>query len=458
MKENIDDKFFAGYGKIVKKTVGIPGFQMNMPLVQNSYPGSTGLEIELEGSRPFPIEGDIQKHRGATSGSTWFTHNDGSLRGHSIEYVMSSPCCIDELEPMLKGLFEVIAAHKVKINNSNRCSTHVHVNMNGFKVNQITSIIALWNVFEETLINWCGEVRKNNHFCLSSKEALSTVKAWDTFLRTGVRPGDANLKYSALNILPLWRIGSLEFRCGPPVDEPVIPTTWASFIHHFVQYAAERYTDPTTLASALSELGGEEIFRSICARANLHDFAKQVITGDKNFEHSCMTGFRNAQNIVMGYPWYDWLPLINKEYIPDPFAEGKGRKKPRWGAEAINFEVMNDEIRINRGEDRFAQVGQELLNRIGPEARNERPVTRREPRIILSSMTADIQEAARPSVPGDIYVILAVDDGQRIISQQQYVAGHGWIDIAAWRINQHGEINWDLLDEVPEFIRENMNG
>jgi hypothetical protein len=318
----IDDEFFSKYTKTHKKPIGIPGFKMNAPIVTNNYLGTIGIELEIEG-RALPREGHLDVIRGKDTGAMWSAINDGSLRGEAREYIFTQPVTRDELPFMVKGLFEVFKAFGSKINNSNRCSTHVHINMKGRTINQLTSIIALWAVFEELLIKgFCGEERQTNHFALSMQDSDSLPHAWENFIRFGNREFARGMKYSALNILPLWSLGSFEFRCGPAASDPETPVTWATFLDEFCKFACDKYTNPAYIAHDLSERGGLEIFDDILKKLKLSNFRNKVvgdIIDDKEFNETCLKGFRTVQPIVLGYPWEEWLELINREFVPNPF-------------------------------------------------------------------------------------------------------------------------------------------
>lgn len=106
----------------------------------------------------------------------WNIHNDGSLRSPDgitpggREYVLASPAPREEVRPLLDQLFKTFDDTGARIILSNRTSTHVHINISDLKINQIVSFMVLWNVFEEALVNWCGEERVGNLFCLRTKD------------------------------------------------------------------------------------------------------------------------------------------------------------------------------------------------------------------------------------------------------------------------------------------------
>lgn len=326
----MDDVFFSKYKKTKGGVKGIPTIIMNKPLVVNTYEGTLGLELEIEAANALPRDGHLT-YVADTTNTRWMSVQDGSLRGEAREYLFSGPATRKEVAPLVNYLFDVFKINGCRLANSNRCSTHVHVNMAGKTINQITSIIALWTTFEESLIAWNGEERVTNHFCLSSKNSVSLIEAWNSYLSTGHFDGIGQdrhgLKYMALNILPLFRKGSLEFRCGGAPNGPEKVIQWATFIDKMCEFACTRYANPFDLASDLSERGGYAILADICEETHV-EFFNDVVggIGVDAFDTKSIEGFRNIQQIALGYPWHDWMKLINRPYVPNPF-ETLGRKK-----------------------------------------------------------------------------------------------------------------------------------
>lgn len=304
------------------KPVGIPGLPMNRPLMTGGPAGLIGLELEVEGRR-LPNEGYLDGIIGKKSRATWTTHRDGSLRGENLEYVLSRPCMLDEVPDLVSGLYRVFDSQRAILAPSNRCSTHVHVNINGLKVNEITSMIGLWTVFEQPLIEYCGEFRKTNHFCLSNKDAPSAVNAWDNFLESGMRQFNDGLKYSACNILTIFSYGSLEFRVAPLWTDPDRVISWSKFLAALREYVTTELKNPTALAYSLSELSGAELFRRVCAiDESLADFRDAVLAmypSEEDFSYACLSGLRSCQSLILGHPWHEWMDMIDAEYIPNPF-------------------------------------------------------------------------------------------------------------------------------------------
>lgn len=326
-------KFMKSYRKNFDKVPTIPNVILNRPMWTGNVPlGTLGIELEMEGRGLIAADGAMYDLAGDKTGARWSAKHDGSLRNGGIEYVLTSPCTISEIDPLVTGLFDKLKLAGSQLENSNRCSTHIHVNVGEQRVNKLTSIIILWAIFEEYLIRWHGVNRTRNHFCLSIKDSKTTLNTWLHLLRSGQIPNqDSGAKYSALNILPLWRFGSFEFRCGQEPNDPIKIILWGKFLHYLVQYAVNKYENPNQIAYDVSDKTPIAILEEICNQdPDLNTFYKEIINGetDRSFNEGCMESFRSVQTLCYEFPWNDWLPAINKEYVPNPFAS-KSEKRLR---------------------------------------------------------------------------------------------------------------------------------
>lgn len=301
----------------LKKVVGIPGQRLNKPVRSRSETYPLGVEIELEGTN-LPTAGYLDSVR-APSGASWTVKQDGSLRG-GLEYTINGTCEAVEVPYLVDSLFEVFNVRKTKLVPSNRCSLHVHYNIGGFKVNSLTSIITMWTVFEEPLLRWWGDARYKNHFCLSSKDETANIEAWAEFLRSGRLPQENGLRYTALNMVAIRKYGSLEFRGGGSITNPNQAKTWVGFLYKLCEYARIQYPNPQQIAYDISERGPHEILADICGE-EYQDFFKEVTNSVEDFNRCCAESFYNIQPVILGFPWDQWLPEIDKTYVPNPFTK-----------------------------------------------------------------------------------------------------------------------------------------
>ena len=149
-----------------------PAFTANEPLCPDSVEGDIGLELEMEGTDFVPPE--ALKYRCPIHKSGWTLHMDGSLR-NGVEYVLTRPCDVTSLRPLVEDLYKGMDKAGTNVRNSNRCSTHVHVNVSTWKTNLVTSFLVAWSAIEPALIAWCGIERKSNHFCLGLNDSLASI-------------------------------------------------------------------------------------------------------------------------------------------------------------------------------------------------------------------------------------------------------------------------------------------
>src|SRR3546814_5069288 len=110
------------------------------------------------------------------------------------------------------------------LEESNRTSVHVHLNVQEFHLNRLCSFMALYFSVEEILTAWCGENRIGNMFCLRAKDAYGIVTNIKRFLQDENRGATFSdgLHYSGLNAQALQIFVSVEIRSLRGATEPQI--------------------------------------------------------------------------------------------------------------------------------------------------------------------------------------------------------------------------------------------
>jgi hypothetical protein len=184
-----------------------------------------GVELEIE---------NLSEERRSymVPGTTY--HEDGSLRNNGGEYV-THPCKMRELEYVLTNFF---ARGQFNENNySERCSTHVHVNVQDFTYDMIMSLVLLYQLFERVLFSYVGHGRDKNIFC---------VPWYDTMLVNILDKQDLNQflsaaggwqKYTSLNLLPMSTQGTVEFRHMHGTHDMGRILQWCNIIGCMTSYA-----------------------------------------------------------------------------------------------------------------------------------------------------------------------------------------------------------------------------
>ena len=220
-----------------------------------NVPGEVGIEIEMEG-RNFP---DPMLFTRATEGM-WTGHHDGSLRGSSMEIVLSQPVPRDKVTDVLSSAAINLVNAGTTVTPSVRTGVHIHINVRELTEEQVFKFMFCWFLFESILVRYCGEDRVGNLFCLRGSDAEQYMEA----LEEAVRTSDLNvlytdeLRYSAMNPKALIEYGSLEFRCLKTPKNILDVAEWVKILLEVKDFSLT-IDDPVEMLDMISRIGGEEI-------------------------------------------------------------------------------------------------------------------------------------------------------------------------------------------------------
>lgn len=184
-----------------------------------------GIELELENIRDW---------------SRWefgiFTRKeDGSLRNNGSEFV-SYPTSAETLKHWVEQFYK---RNKVsEANISERCSVHVHLNCQDLTFEQVTSLCMVYQVFERLLFAFVGGERDKSIFCVPWHQTNITSRE---VFKKPVKPSNFKqwYKYTALNLLPIFQYGTVEFRhmAGQPTVDPIL--SWIDIIRNMRNFIVE---------------------------------------------------------------------------------------------------------------------------------------------------------------------------------------------------------------------------
>lgn len=194
----------------------------------NPHKNRIGLEIEVEGSGiPNP----------EWSSRYWKIVPEGSLRnGH--EFVTGAQCTIGNLPTYLEDLS--LGLKGAKIDFSIRTSTHLHVNVAHFTLEEVYAVISAFYLIEDTLVRAQGKPRMGNLFCLRSKDAEGIFEILINQIEGGSHLTiENNLRYGALNLNALGKFGSVEFRFMKAMTDTKLLRLWTENLHNLVHRAKE---------------------------------------------------------------------------------------------------------------------------------------------------------------------------------------------------------------------------
>lgn len=214
-----------------------------------------GIEIECEGHGLTPV-----------NSAYWRTEQDGSLRGEypheCAEFVLKKPIHEKSVKPAIDQLIE--AQKDAVLNFSYRTSVHIHVNCLDMNATQLLTFAYAYLLFEIPLLNYCGDERKGNRFCLRLRDAEKQLRPLSWMITEGFRSIgliDPNeYRYAAMNLAALPKYGSVEFRSMRGNLEKEVLTTWVTALLELRAFSL-KYNSPKELYEDLAKLGTNELFK-----------------------------------------------------------------------------------------------------------------------------------------------------------------------------------------------------
>jgi hypothetical protein len=210
-----------------------------------------GLELECEGKNVDFLGNNAEIL------NDWAPHADGSLRNHhgsSCEWVFNGPVSYDNSVKRVDKLFDFFDKQKAKLVCSNRTSFHVHFNMGDKNAYQLVNLFILFTILEDILDGYCGDDRRGNLFCLSSRHAEDQVRwmqdaCFKSFSFANFRE---EWRYCSLNLASVNKFGTVEFRAMRGLDNKADILAWVSILKEFCDYSCYTMKNPAELIETIS--------------------------------------------------------------------------------------------------------------------------------------------------------------------------------------------------------------
>jgi len=182
---------------------------------------------------------------------------DGSLRNHGVEFI-SVPLGKTELLDCFDNLHAEIEFFDKKDAFSPRTSTHVHINCRSLEASQVKTLILLYALYEDFFFAMCEPGRRDNIHCVPLTETYLTA-LYGKDLKLLVERWH---KYTALNILPLKNLGTVEFRHLQGTGDSALLAEWLTTLENLwtmcqrESLSIETLSDEDTLKSWWYKLFG----------------------------------------------------------------------------------------------------------------------------------------------------------------------------------------------------------
>lgn len=258
------------------------------------------------------------------AGEAWSVVEDGSLRPRGLAWeFVSRPMALNVLLPVTEKLFNAIGVQE-NTNYSDRCSVHVHANVQNFTQEQLASLALIYPVFEEVLFQYVnhykkkeeqGYCRDTNLYCIPWSACRMNRKFVDNLFSNAAHTHHNWQKYTALNLLPISEKGTVEWRHMHGTCDMEKLTTWYNIIGAIMRFAKERSFD--------SIVDTIKVMNDVSTYKQLFD---EVLSGtlvyDEQYRKLLRDGVVNAKYSLLNWEFNKDMPKNKKKlssyYMPRP--------------------------------------------------------------------------------------------------------------------------------------------
>lgn len=241
-----------------------------------------GLELEIEGwaSRAAALQG-------------WHYTEDGSLRNNGREAI-TVPTKTKYVRRLLEEFYrhhEVTEAN----NYTERCSTHVHMNVQDYSYAELRTLCMVYQICERLLFGYVGHERDDNVFCVPWYESGNTSRLVDKLVKNATSTIGGWVKYSALNLLPVQEKGTVEFRHLHGTCNVDVIMGWVNLIsrmHLFAKKVSPK--DLTALVLAMNTVSNYDMFLGDVFGSDTH-----LLTQQPDYKEQLSVGVIDAKLMLL---------------------------------------------------------------------------------------------------------------------------------------------------------------
>lgn len=244
----------------------------------NRSTGEVGIEIETETQASY----DYPKLK------YWKCDRDRSLRNFGVEYILRAPMALGEL-PSAYAEFKPLVKEFKFIQTPVSAGVHVHLNMQNDTFLTLANLLTTYSITENLLIRYSGPDRLSNLFCLPMCDAESIVKNNSQMLKdiarnyfSRVQQSEDGVKYGAINLAPLTKLGSVEFRSFRGTTDVEEINKWVQLLMSMKSFSSQRGLLPTHIIDMYRDLPLREFLANIFGEFHgelMYDDAKELILG-----------------------------------------------------------------------------------------------------------------------------------------------------------------------------------
>jgi hypothetical protein len=200
-----------------------------------------GLELETENCRHSE---DFYIENGRPLGIEVKTDNSLRTINHNAAYeFITKPTQMKNVLATLADFFDKTMFNDE--NYSDRCSVHVHVNCCDLTFEQVCSVALIYTVVEKILFEFVnkrpgvkdGWSRDTNIYCVPWYQCRDHLNLVYNFTQNPTRALNVWQKYTAVNLIPLGRLGTMEWRQMHGTADMAKLTQWLNIIGSIYKHA-----------------------------------------------------------------------------------------------------------------------------------------------------------------------------------------------------------------------------
>lgn len=276
------------------------------------------------------------------TGPFWTVVEDGSLRprGEAWEFV-SRPAPLGLALAEIDHLFKHLKI--TRKNYTDRCSVHVHTNVQDFTQEQLSSLMLVYPVFEEVMFEFInhfkkeeeqGYCRDSNLYCIPWSACRMNKSMVDKIVTApdAIRYWQ---KYTALNLLPIRQQGTVEWRHLHGTCDMEKITIWMNVIGAIMRYCKnQQFKDIIKSIKELNDVSHyQQFFRDVLRDSLPYNeaYRRLMAEGVVNAKYSLMDfevpKDQKKKKSLLDLAFEAGAPLRNMDDIMD---EEDDERRERW--------------------------------------------------------------------------------------------------------------------------------
>lgn len=241
-----------------------------------------GVEVEVENAQALPRL------------KYWDVVGEAMLK-NGAEYVLRKPLSGESLTKAMDELYDKFTAERF----TQRCGTHIHVDIQPMSRVELFNFITLYVVFEPLILKLLQEERVGNCFAVPVADSvgiqdylIDAAKGYIDLRNLGLQ----DAKYGAINLASIGRLGSLEFRALHGTGDKYEVLDWIDVYRNMYSYATTEGLTPDKIISEGSIKGQMWLFEQV----GLKDLNVLSVF---QVEDLMYEGVRNAQFFAFSGDW-----------------------------------------------------------------------------------------------------------------------------------------------------------